>query len=96
MNSKHTSRVESYFKKSLSDKELKQFVNDLENDPELRKVFEEHKLAMDVIDHQAEKELRSKFADWNKAGRSNKVRSLNIYIGLAASILLLVGLYFSI
>lgn len=94
MKDKHISRVEGYFKKTLSEKEEKQFMNDVSSDKELRRVFEEYQLAVDATDQHVEKDLRSKFAGWRNAQNKEKKRSLIISIGIAASILLLIGVYF--
>lgn len=93
MNDKHINRVEAYFKKTLSEKEEKQFMNDVRSDKALRRTFEEYQLAVDATDEQVERDLRLKFAGWRDAQNKNRRRSLIIYTGIAASILLLIGIY---
>ena len=91
MEDKYIERIEAYFDKKLNELESKQFLNDLEKDPELKQLYSEYKLAMDVVDNRAEKDLREKISQWRTEKKQGQTRSLWIYSGIAAGILLLLG-----
>ncbi len=93
MEDKHIERIEEYFNKKLNELQSKQFLDDLEQDPELKQLFSEYELALNVIDNQAEKDLREKISQWRTEWKHRQTRSLFIYSGIAASILLLLGIY---
>jgi tetratricopeptide (TPR) repeat protein len=92
MEEQYISKIEAYFKRTLSDDERKKFEKELQKDPVLKETFDQYKLAMDVMDQQIENDLRVKFSDWKKE-KKHISRNITIYSAMAASIVILVGFY---
>jgi len=93
MNEELNNKIDAYFKHALSKAESDAFERDIQNNPELSRLMDEYRLAMDVIDQQQENELRLKFSSWKQDEKQVVVRSITPYLAIAASILILVGLY---
>lgn len=91
-NEEHIARVEAYFRHELSDSEVTELKSDLQKDDDLHNLFKEYQLAFDVVDREAEKDLREKFKDWEISKSPSK--SGFSTLGIAASIVLLIGFYF--
>lgn len=87
-------QVEAFYNGRLSKDDQQQFMRDLEEDPALKRVFEEYELCLSVIDRQVEKELRSKFDTWRAPQKESKTRTLFVMMSIAASLLLLISFYF--
>lgn len=96
MEEGYIKRVEAYINRKLNEDERRRFEADLKNDQALRIIFDEYTLAMAVIDQQVENDLRSKFQTWRADNQPDKSRMLVVFMSIAASLLLLITVYFFI
>ena len=96
MDQEYINRVESYIKGELNADEKRQFDLEIVENSELATIYREYVLAMDAVDHQVESELREKFNSWEKpdAEKSKSVKMISMIWKVAASFILIAGLYF--
>jgi len=92
-------RIEEYLSGQLSTEENIDFEKEMTSDPELGRLFREHKYFLDGIAGMkanafAEKMRRENPVSGNKTNRQNN--NLNIYISVAAGILILLGISYLI
>ena len=108
MNEVYFEKLEQYFGNELNELEKLQLEKEMAQNPDLRQEFQKHQLAIDAIDLLIEKNIRTKFQEWQPASRVKEVNSApparsvstkKIYfrpIAIAASFLILVALAFTI
>ncbi len=95
MNETTIHRVETYFNRTMSDTDRVLFENEIGNNPELKEIYDEYKLAMEVVDQQVENNLYSKFASWKKEEKPDSKRIMR-FAALAAGLALFIGIFFLI
>lgn len=87
-----TEQFDRYLQNKMSEDEVSKFQELLREDMELRKAFEDHKLAIDIITVAKGEEIKRKLSSFESQTSKGKVVSLNIRILYAAAmILVLVG-----
>jgi hypothetical protein len=85
-------RIEKYTSGQMMAEERKKFESDLKLDPDLQQALEEHNLAIEVIDRQAEKQLHTLFLKWENEKKHSGKKKINfrILIPAAAAIFLII------
>lgn len=93
MNEQHLKQLEAYIQNKLDTENRILFEKEMEKNAELKQLYEEHKLTMEVIDNDTENELRNKFSQWLKEDKRSKTRKLSVISAIAASTLVLFGFF---
>ncbi|GEM_PF-2503210 len=95
MEQDNVNKVESYFRDELTPGEKEQFLKEMDENPELERLYSEYMLSMEAIDQQVETELRDQFNEWegNVENEKSKVRFMPIIWKVAATLILLAVAY---
>jgi tetratricopeptide (TPR) repeat protein len=90
----HTRRIEDYLGGTMTREEARAFEGDLQQNPRLAESYRDYKRAQAVIESRLEQGLRQKMTAWEKEKRRPRwLRPLAITVSVAASLLLIFGLF---
>jgi len=97
MEDQYVNRVETYIRGDMTEREAKQFEEELETNSVLADVYREYTLATEAVDQQVEMDLKDQFEAWEREeDKRPKGVVIPLFMKIAASLIILVGVSYLI